>query len=378
MKKLWTWIILLITGVALLAPANTALAAKGISDNGNFFSAATEQKATGIINDLATKHHGEEVYVETQQAIPDGTTYADYADQRTRASNVRGVYILIIRKGGHVHVAASQQTERLFTNDVRAQLAKQIEGDLRQGQKNFENALLNALSFVSDTFDRGERQPGGTAAPKTSTVPPVIPRTNNPPPSRTTGSSFFSGIWGWVCLAAGIWVIVSIVRNIFVRKVGGYGGGGPGYGGGGPGYGGGGGGPGYGGGYGGGGYGGGGGGWGSSILGGLFGAAAGSWLYDRFAHGGGSAYGQPPVQGGGYTDPGPSQPDWAGPSTTSQGYESSDAGGGADFGSGGGGGSDFGGGGDSGGGADFGGGGGGDFGGGGGGGGDAGGGGDFA
>jgi len=372
MKKLWNWIFLLAAGIALLAPANAALAAKGISDNGNFFSADIEKKANLIINDLANTHKGQEVYVETQQAVPDGTPYADYADQRTRASNVRGVYILIIRKGGHVHVAASQEAARLFTNNVRTQLAKQIEDDLRKGQSNFDNALLNALSFISDTYDRGERQPGGTAAPKTSTVPPpVIPRTNNPPAGRTTtNNGFFSGIWGWVCLAVGIWIIISIVRNIFVRRGGGYGGGGPGYGAGGPGYGGGYGGGGYGG-----GYGGGGGGWGSSILGGLFGAAAGSWLYDRFAHGGGSAYGQPPVQGGGYTDPGPSQPDWSGPSTTGQGYESSDAGGGSDFGSGGGGGSDFGGGGDSGGGADFGGGGGGDFGGGGG---DAGGGGDFA
>ncbi|MDB5318664.1 MAG: hypothetical protein JWN40_295 [Phycisphaerales bacterium] len=376
MKKLCTWIFLLAAGVALLAPANAALAAKGISDNGKFFSAAAEQKATATINDIAAKHHGEEVYVETFDTVPDGTPYAQFADERTRAAAVRGVYILIVRKGGHVHVAASQETERLFTNNVRTQLAKQIVGDLQQGPKNFDNALLNALSFISDTFDRGERQPGGTAAPRTSNVPPVIPRSNNPTfPGQSGGRSFFSGIWGWVCLAAGVWIIFSIVRSISARSRGGYGGGGgPGYGAGGPGYGGG----GYGGGYGGGGY-GGGGGWGSSILGGLFGAAAGSWLYDRFAHGGGSAYGNPPVDGGygGGAAPGPSSPDWAGPSDTSQGYESSDAGGGADFGSssdaGGGGGSDFGstsdfgGGGDSGGGGDFGGGGG-----------DAGGGGDFA
>jgi hypothetical protein len=140
MKNIWTWILFLTAGVALLAPANTALAAKGISDNAGFFSAAAEQKATGIINDLATKHHGEEVYVETQQAVPDGKQYAQYADERTRSSNVGGVYILIIRKGGHVHVAAAQETARLFTNNVRTQLAKQIEDDLRKGQNNFKRA----------------------------------------------------------------------------------------------------------------------------------------------------------------------------------------------------------------------------------------------
>jgi uncharacterized protein len=363
MKKLWTWILLFTAGIALLAPANAALAAKGISDNGALFSATAEQKANAMIDTIAAKHHGEDVYVETVKAVPDGTSYEQFVDERTRAAAFRGVYVLIVLKGGHVHVAASQDAERLFTRDIRTQLAKQISGDLQKRTDN-DNALLNAISFISDTYDRGERQPGGTAAPKTSTVPPIIPRTNNPAPSRTVNNSFFSGIWGWVCLAVGIWVIISIVRNIFVRRGGGYGytGGGPGYGGGGPG---------YGGGYGGGGYGGGGGGWGSSILGGLFGAAAGSWLYDRFAHGGGSAYGNPPVQGGGYTDPGPSQPDWAGPANSTQGYESTDVSSGSDFGGGGGGGtSDFGGGGgDAGGGGDFGGGGGG---------GDAGGGGDFA
>jgi uncharacterized protein len=304
--------------------------------------------------------------------VPEGVPYSQFVDERTKAARVNGVYILIVRKGGHVHVAADQETARLFTKSVRDQLAQQLNDGLRKGQPNFDNTLSEAMQFISDTFDRGERQPGGTAAappPRSGNAPPVVGGGSGGGGGRS-GGGLFSSIWGWLCLIAGVWIVIALVRSIF-RHRSGYPSG-PGYGGGGPG-------PGYGG-YGGGGYGyggGGGGGWGSSLLGGLFGAAAGSWMYDHFFRSGTSYGASPPVDAGGYQGGGaPSSPDWVGPSDTGQGYESSDAGGGADFGGGGGGGGgmDFGGGGDAGGG---GGGGGGDFGGGGGGG-DAGGGGDFA
>jgi len=366
---------MLATGLALLAPASRTQAAQGISDAGKFFSPAAEAKATAVINDIARKHHGQQVYIETFQAIPDGLSFDQFVEDRAKAAKVDGVYVLIVRKGGHVEVVAAPETARLFNKATRAQLAQQIVTDLRKGIENFDTALANALTSISDTYDRGERQPGGNAAPKvTIPAPPVNQRQGG---GTSIGSGgFFSHIWGWVCLGVGVWIIIALVRSIFAHRSygggGGYGGG-PGYGGGGPGYGG------YGGGYGGGGF--GGGGFGSSLLGGLFGAAAGSWLYDRFS---GGSYSRPDTGGyGGTAQSGPSSPDWVGPSDTGQGYESSGAGGGADFGGGGdssSSGADFGGGSDAGGGADFGGGdsGGGDFGGGGGdsGGGDFGGGGD--
>ena len=90
MKKLCTWIMFLTaSAVALLAPANAALAAKGISDNAGLFTPAAEQKATAAINDIASKHHGEEVYVETVKAVPEGTAYEQFVDERTRAQDRR-------------------------------------------------------------------------------------------------------------------------------------------------------------------------------------------------------------------------------------------------------------------------------------------------
>lgn len=367
MNRFFAPFVLLAASVALLAAAPAALANRGVNDPAKFFSEQGERQATSIIDDIYRKHHGQEVYVETAQAVPDNQDYAAWADQKTKESRTNGVYILIVRKGGRVHVVADTEASRLFTRDVRNALASRLHDNLAKGPANFDAALLDAVNQVNDTYQRGERQPGGTDAPRTQGAPAGGYVPNAPSRTSTVRScgALPGSLMGWVCLIAGVWIVFGLIRGVMRGRGGGYGPGGPGYGGGGPGYGG----------YGGGGYGGGmmggGGGWGSSILGGMFGAVAGNWLYNHIG-GGGSANAAPPMDpgyGGGAA--GPSSPDWAGPTDTSSGYESSDAGGGADFGTGGGGGADFGGGG----GADFGGGGG-DFGGGGGG--DAGGGGDFA
>ncbi|HEY7117399.1 MAG TPA: TPM domain-containing protein [Tepidisphaeraceae bacterium] len=384
-RRLWMTLALVLTAAMVaLAPAPAALANRGINDAANFFSPQAEQRANGTIDDIYRNHHGQEVYIETAQATPDGQNYDQWAAQKTTQARVNGVYVLIVRKGGHVHVAADRETSRLFTDTVRRDLAERFRANLAKGTGNFDNALADALQFISDTFNRGERQPGGTAAPPPPSRgggnnPSAFPPVNRTPSTPRSCGALPSGLFGWICLIVGVWIVFGLIRSVFRGRRQGFSG--PGYGGGpGPGYGG----PGYGG-YGGGGYGpgpgyggGGGGGWGSSILGGLFGAAAGNFIYDRMFRGGGTSYGQsPPMDtGGGYSGgaAGPSQPDWAGPGDTGSGFQSTDAGGGADFGGGGGdvggGGGDFGGGG-----GDFGGGGGGDFGGGGS---DAGGGGDFA
>src|SRR5882757_4388962 len=102
MKTFWTWTLLLAASVALLLSAGTALAVKGIKDTDNFFSPQAEQKANAIINDIFTKHRGEEVYIETFESIPDGMTYQQFVDEHIRATPTRGVYVLIVRKGAHV------------------------------------------------------------------------------------------------------------------------------------------------------------------------------------------------------------------------------------------------------------------------------------
>src|SRR4051812_37950965 len=98
-----------------LVPAGAALAARGVNDAGNFFteSAAAKNQATGVINDIARRHHNQDVYVETVDKMPAGTSYAAFADQKTRAAAVNGVYVLIVREGGHVHVAADGDAAKL-------------------------------------------------------------------------------------------------------------------------------------------------------------------------------------------------------------------------------------------------------------------------
>ena len=388
MKRFWTKMsVLLVATLAILLPGSPALAsARGIKDNANFFTADGEQKANAVIDDIFKKHSKKEVLIEAFPDVPPGSTYPQFVQQRFREARVDGVYIMIVSKGAHVSVRADSVTNKLFTDDVCAKLAQRLAENMKAaGKPPFDAPLLDAVQSIADTFTRSENQ--GAAVQRSSPgsyTPPVVTNSGSRS-SGGMGGGFLSHIWGWVCLGIGVWIVIALVRSVIAHRSGGfggggYGGGGPGYGGGGPGYGG------YGGGYGGGG---GGGGFGSSLLGGLFGAAAGSWLYDRFSHGGGSAYGAPPADsgygGGGYAGGGaaPSTPDWAGPGDSGTGGGS---GGDASFGGGGdaGGGGDFGGGGDAGGGGDFGGGGdagggggdagGGDFGGGG----DAGGGGDFA
>jgi len=382
MKRIYsTLITTLLVGIATFLPAATAAASsRGINDNANFFSAEGKAKGNAIIDEIFARHHDKEVLVETFDDVPGGSTYEQLIQSREKATRLNGVYIIVVRKGGHVSVRTDRVTQRLFTDAVCTEVAQRLANKIKQtGKPPYDAALIDTLQLVQDTFRNGEPK---AAAPPASGgggyIPPVT--TNNPPRRSSGGGGWLpSGIMGWLCIGVGIWIVFALIRAVSRGRAG-YGGGGGGYGGGG--YGGMGGGPGYGGG---GGYygGGGGGGWGSSILGGLFGAAAGSWLYDRFSHGGGSAYGAPPAdQGGygaGYSGGGASQtPDWAGPGDLSSGGGSGgdasfggggDANSGGDFGGGGGG--DFSGGGDFGGG-----GGGGDFGGGGGG--DAGGGGDFA
>jgi hypothetical protein len=398
MKRTWTLLaVLLASGLALAAaPTARAASARGINDEGNFFSPEAEAKGKATIDQIFDKHHGKEILVETFDKLPDGQqSLRDFAIQRAKAAKLNGMYLGIVRKGAQVQILPDNKMREVFTDDVSNQLDKQLTTDLKKGTQNFDAALSNALQFISDRMAQSDR-PTGTSG---GAAPLPAPRTGPAPPANSSGGGYTSpvgptrrtsptgcgilpgGLMGWVCLAVGAWLIFGMIRGVMRRRSygpGGYGGGpgGPGYGGGpgGPGYGG----QGYGGGgYGGGGYGGGGfgggggGGWGTSILGGMFGAAAGNWMYDRFARGGGSAYGQtPPADTGGYAGgaaggaagAGPSEPGWAqtgGDFSGGGGSTYSDPGGG-DFGGGGGGGADFGGGssfGDAGGGGDFGGGG---------------------
>ena len=350
---------LLTMSLVALALASPARAERGVKDNGNFFSPEVEQKANQTIEHIYKDHRSQDVLIETYSEVPGGAQPRDFARQRAQQAARNGLYVIIVRKGGVVGVLPDRDLQSLFTDSVQTELRQRLESDLRAAKNGpFDQALLNAVQFIDNTFERGERVPagggGGTGAAAGGAAgggaaagggSPSQQRTSPTPAPRRTGG-LFSGMWGWICLIIGGLLIFNIIRGIMRSRTGGGPGGygQPGYGQ--PGYGQ----PGYG--YGGGPMGGrGGGGFGSSILGGLFGAAAGSWMYDRFFRSG-TAHGAPPTDPGGasggmgaggadFGGGGAPTQDWgAGGGDFSSGGSFSDGGGG-DFGGGGG---DFGGG----------------------------------
>jgi uncharacterized protein len=286
-----------------------------------------------------------------------GRFFQDWARQEARSRDRKGDVLALVYMDGKrywTEVVSDEQSDRFRGfNDARAKevsrainagmkaiLDKKLTGD--EAKKEADAALLAATNLVIDDLKDTSAPDGRPRATKQSVDAGDV-----------GGGRGGSGIMGWLCIGlcvlAGVWLVVGLVRAF----TGGGGGGGYGPGGG------------YGGGYGG----GGGGGFFSSLLGGMFGAAAGMYLYDNFFGGHHStpsmgsdamaADGGNYDTGDGNYDTGAAAGDGGGDWDNGGG----DAGGGGDWGGDAGGGGDFGGGGDWGGGGDMGGGG--DFGGGG-------------
>src|SRR5258708_2678719 len=148
MKNICTTLIMILAaGVATLLPAAPAAASsRGINDNANFFSADSKQKATAIIDDIFARHHAKEVLVETYDAVPNGSTYEQFLLDREKASRLNGVYILVVRKGGHVSVRADTSTQLLFTNPVCREVAQRFANKIKEtGKPPYDAALIDTL-----------------------------------------------------------------------------------------------------------------------------------------------------------------------------------------------------------------------------------------
>jgi hypothetical protein len=314
-----------------------------------FFKAETVKEANEIIREI--KHeHGEDLLIETfteppadrKEAIEKDRNkgFEEWARERAKTVEVKGVYILITHKPAHLQVEVGDKTkEKVFTLENRDHLSKLMLERFKE--KEYDRGLIEGVKYVRDTMNANEpkKKPAPSAAGSHETAPP--PSRGEENGGFTMPSFLGMGLFGWLCVGlvvlAVVWVVIAVIRAM--SGAGRYGGGPGGYGGyGSPGYGG-----------------GGGGGFLSGMLGGLFGGMAGGWLYDRFFGGGSMGHTGSPSTG--YDDSGNS------PAAAPQDTEYSGTGGDFDQGSG-----DGGGGGDTGGGGDFGGGddaGGGDFGGGG-------------
>src|SRR3954469_1391371 len=115
MKRTWTLLAVLLTAGLALAGASPAALARGVNDEGKFFSPDAESRAKATIDQIFDKHHGKEVLVETFNDLPPGTSLRDYATQRATAARNNGIYIAIVRKGGQVGVLPDASMKKLFT-----------------------------------------------------------------------------------------------------------------------------------------------------------------------------------------------------------------------------------------------------------------------
>src|SRR4051812_15932368 len=163
MKRTWTLLAVLLAAGLALATAAPAALARGVNDQGNFFSPAAESKAKAVIEQIFDKHHGKEVLIETYTDLPAGQDLREFATQRASSARNNGLYIVIVRKGGQVGVLPDASMKKLFTEEVSHDLREKITADLRQGPQNFDNALINAVTVINDRMTQSDRSTGTTA-----------------------------------------------------------------------------------------------------------------------------------------------------------------------------------------------------------------------
>jgi uncharacterized protein len=244
-------------------------AAPAIEDNGEFFSKPALTQANRIVEQIyeQTKPH-KDVVVETLGSLPSGVGSAEeYAKRVFRERDVDGIVIVAVKQPGSLRVAVGRQTQTRFTAADRDHLVEIMLGDFRK--KNFDQGLLGGLGFAREKLTEAFATVGGTSARQ------AVPDARDSArvaelEHREPGVSRGLPTWAWALLIfGGVWAILTLLRTGSQTPSQGAGYSSPG-------------------GYGTGSY---GGGWGRSILGGMFGAMAGEWLYDRFARGGGEAYG---------------------------------------------------------------------------------------
>lgn len=268
-----------------------------VSDEGKFFSADAITKANQKIKDIQRVYR-KDLLIETVPSVPTALErrfkelgakdfFIEWTRRRAEEAGVKGIYILISKKPGHLQIEVDQQTRNQgFGLDDRDALAKKMVALF--GQKNNDGALLEAVGFVETKLavKLGKRPaaPAPVAAQK-----PVKQPVHRAAEVAGHGAEPDRGIspLGWIGITVaallGVWLLAAVFRAVSgIGRGGGVGG--PM-------------GPGGAGGYGGGGGGGGGGGFFSSLMGGLFGAAAGMWLYNSM-FGGESHWGSPTAFGG--------------------------------------------------------------------------------
>src|SRR5688572_17327604 len=156
---------LLTAALTVAAAAPSALAVRGVTDTGKFFTEEGRRRADAVIDDIYKKHKAQEVAIETLNDAPTGAEWRPFLDQKVKDSRTNGLYVLVVRKGGRVEVAADQEAARLFTNPVRTDLANRLRERMpRPGDANPKQTADAALLDMVNQIDQRYQQGGGGAA----------------------------------------------------------------------------------------------------------------------------------------------------------------------------------------------------------------------
>jgi uncharacterized membrane protein YgcG len=327
--------------------------ANQVKDYAHFFSTGAVQAANTrlgqlhqgsrknvIIETFPTVERDKIQQAEAMTAEARNRYFAGWVRDRSRASGVDGIHVLICKSPGHVEIASGPETQKqTFKSADRAKLLAALNKNF--GARQYDQGLGEAVELIADRIapKKVAAAPPVPAPPSQVAAVPPAPQAPTPAGMGSAGGpSKLDTIrekaeqyrqkaveigereqtvtfkWKYVFYVVGgilgLWILIGLLRAIFgggrkqtapppvaqspsggspaPRPSGGYQAGGYPVGGGYK--------PpsgGYQGGYPAGGYppaggppsgGGGGGGFVSGMLGGMFGAAAGSWLYDKFAH----------------------------------------------------------------------------------------------
>ncbi len=152
------------SGILLLAfffaTAATALAvAPEVQDQGKFFSAEAVKKANEQIREIYRKHDFD-LLIETFATIPADQAakvktldtkaksefFVKWAQERSKARAVRGVYILLCQEPRHMLVGVTTRAQKTFPPEMRNKLQAAIREEF--AKERFDQGLQAAVKFV--------------------------------------------------------------------------------------------------------------------------------------------------------------------------------------------------------------------------------------
>jgi endonuclease/exonuclease/phosphatase family metal-dependent hydrolase len=170
MSRLIGWIVpagILVVGMALACHPDGAsvavAAASEVKDEAGLFSEEAVTRANQQIRDLASKYD-RDVRVETFAGVPADQAdkfqdlskserarfFRTWAEDRSKAEKVNGIYILVCKDPGHVEIVISREARATFDQQAVRKLRDLLVKKF--GDKQFDDGLLAAVQLVQEQW----------------------------------------------------------------------------------------------------------------------------------------------------------------------------------------------------------------------------------